>query len=269
MPHRVTTLRAAMLLTALLTLAALTIAVSCAVIAILVFTPEELLAARDHLLLLAIIIASGTTLVVAIPFCLYVSLGLLRSHRMSEEIKRLADMDPLTGLLNRAAALRRIDSAVRDCVRHKRRGALLFVDLDHFKKINDAYGHAGGDAALRHAANTMREVMDQDMILGRFGGEEFVCFIEDAARAAAAAMALNAFLRSRPCEHDGRLIPITASIGLAVLSGPATAEDLLSQADEALYLAKSAGRDRVVHHEDIAGLGSRPRLIPATSPIAA
>jgi diguanylate cyclase (GGDEF)-like protein len=167
---------------------------------------------------------------------------------------RLALTDTLTNLPNRAATMAAISRQIETCLVEQRTGALLYIDLDHFKAINDNFGHAGGDAALRHAAELMREVVDPDMIVGRLGGEEFVIFAPDANRAGSVAMAILIGLRSTAARHGAHAIPVTASIGMAMMGDSVTPEALLANADRALYLAKSAGRDRLVHHEELQAL---------------
>jgi diguanylate cyclase (GGDEF)-like protein len=188
---------------------------------------------------------------IAAPLCGAFALILMRLGRELDEARDLAFKDALTGLPNRAATLAAMTSAISECVEKDRTGALLFIDLDHFKAINDLYGHSGGDAALRHAAAIMRETIEPDMILGRFGGEEFVCFAPDASKGAAVAMAIVLSLRATSTDHYGTEIVVRASIGVAMMGDARTPEALLANADRALYLAKSSGRDRIVHHDDI------------------
>jgi diguanylate cyclase (GGDEF)-like protein len=167
---------------------------------------------------------------------------------------RLALTDTLTNLPNRAATMAAISRQIETCLAEDRAGALLYIDLDHFKAINDNFGHAGGDAALRHAAELMREVVDPDMIVGRLGGEEFVIFAPDASRAGSVAMAILIGLRATTARHGEHAITVTASIGMAMMGDSVTPEALLANADRALYLAKSAGRDRLVHHDELRAL---------------
>jgi diguanylate cyclase (GGDEF)-like protein len=215
-----------------------------------VFAPSSL-SAEPTLRPMAALSTLLVTLAIAIPCGLMFSLELLRAHDLAETARHLATTDQLTGLPNRSAALERIGKAIAACAAEGRIGALLYIDLDHFKTINDHFGHSGGDAALQHAATIMRETITPDMVLGRIGGEEFVCFAPDSAAAAAAAMAIIVTLRATSVEHYGSDIAVTASIGIAVMGDAITPEALLANADRALYLAKSSGRDRIVHHEDI------------------
>ncbi len=237
-------------LTAIVASAAMLLALILVTTLIEVFAPPSL-SAEASLRPLAMLSTSIVTLAIAIPCGLMFSLELLRTHSLAETARHIATTDQLTGLPNRSAVLERIGKAIAECTAEGRVGALLYIDLDHFKTINDHYGHSGGDAALQHAASIMRETVTPEMILGRIGGEEFVCFAPDSAAAAAAAMAIIVTLRATSVDHHGSDIAVTASIGVAVMGDAITPEALLANADRALYLAKSSGRDRIVHHEDI------------------
>jgi diguanylate cyclase (GGDEF)-like protein len=238
----------------LVTAGAVLVSVALALAALHTLAPATMLSIIPHADAIAVIAVAAASAIVAGPTSLMLCLEILRANQLGEQIRRAALTDPLTGLPNRAALLDQLKDAIDACQRAGQTGALLYIDLDHFKMINDHHGHAGGDAALRHAARIMRETIEPGMVLGRFGGEEFVAFAHDSGRAAATAMAMILALRSTSAQHHGTDICVTASIGIAVMGDAATPEALLANADRALYLAKSAGRDRVVHHEDIRDL---------------
>jgi diguanylate cyclase (GGDEF)-like protein len=238
----------------LVTAGAVVASVALALAALHIMVPATMLPIVPHATAITAIAAAAISVIVAGPASLMLCLQILRANQLGEQIRRAALTDPLTGLPNRAALLDRLKEATDACQRAGQAGALLYIDLDHFKMINDQHGHAGGDAALRHAARIMREIIEPGMVLGRFGGEEFVAFAHNSGRAAATAMAMILALRSTSVQHHGTDICVTASIGIAVMGDAATPEALLANADRALYLAKSAGRDRVVHHEDIRDL---------------
>lgn len=125
---------------------------------------------------------------------------------------------------------------------------MLFVDLDHFKAINDTHGHAAGDEVLRTVAATLKSQLRRSDLLGRIGGEEFSVFLPDTDLDGARQVAENLRRAVQACqlEVDGRQLSITASIGVAVrTSGTQTLQALQQQADEAMYEAKKAGRNRV------------------------
>ncbi len=173
---------------------------------------------------------------------------LLCTDRMRQELEKTATTDFLTGILNRGAVERAGVRAVGRARRHQHGCAALVVDIDHFKRINDAFGHAVGDTALRQVVARLREGLRGEDVLGRLGGEEFLVLIEDAdiAQALAAAERLRCAVGDRALPLEPGPQPVTVSIGVAVLdSGDADFGDLLRRADRALYAAKAGGRNRV------------------------
>jgi diguanylate cyclase (GGDEF)-like protein len=181
-----------------------------------------------------------------------------RIEHYTQEITRLATIDPLTGLANRRGFLETSDMEYRRAERYGRQISLLLVDADHFKAVNDAHGHAAGDAALRHLADTLRATLRDSDIAGRFGGEEFTVLLPETDMQGAALLAerLRRNVEDARIEFFDRPIPLTVSIGVApVLFGTeatdATAvyatplERALQAADQALYHAKQCGRNRV------------------------
>lgn len=167
---------------------------------------------------------------------------------LSEQMKRLAIVDPLTDVLNRRGFL---DAAVGAISRARRSASpltLVMSDLDHFKRINDTYGHATGDRALRRFATHLTSELRQGDLVGRIGGEEFALLLadtelEDAVRVSER---LCHALSIAAIEVGGARIQLTASFGVALLSdADGDVEDLLERADRGLYAAKEAGRNRV------------------------
>ncbi|MFL5587260.1 MAG: diguanylate cyclase domain-containing protein [Ktedonobacteraceae bacterium] len=162
--------------------------------------------------------------------------------------------DAITGLANHRAVMNRIDEEVARCRRMQGACAVLFVDLDHFKRINDTWGHRAGDALLREVGNRLRSTLQQKDFVGRYGGEEFATVLVDIDRdqAQQAAELMRAAVADHPCiwevEETQSAVPIavTASIGIAVyqLHG-ASREALIEAADRAMYQAKHSGRNRV------------------------
>ena len=167
------------------------------------------------------------------------------------ELERLAYYDELTGLPNRRSVLRQLEALISRGRRHGHALALLMVDADHFKTVNDRHGHAAGDAALRALADRLRERLRTEDVAGRFGGEEFVIGLPDAAAAgaAAAAEAVRAAVCARPLTVAGRELTLTVSVGWATWENEDLGQ-LLARADGALYEAKAAGRDCVRPHAD-------------------
>jgi diguanylate cyclase (GGDEF)-like protein len=166
---------------------------------------------------------------------------------LNSELTRLASTDQLTGSANR----RRLnDEMERNCSRSARHGtplALLMLDADHFKSINDQLGHQAGDEALIGLVGRLRQRLRREDLLGRWGGEEFMVVAPDtdAAGAAALAEALREQVGGRPIHAGGQDIPLTISVGYTTWDGDQPA-DLVRRADRALYEAKNAGRNRTV-----------------------
>jgi diguanylate cyclase (GGDEF)-like protein len=176
------------------------------------------------------------------------ALVLLLVERMLVDLQRLARTDVLTGLLNRGAVLADGANLLSSVRRAPRPLALLLLDVDHFKQINDRWGHLAGDAVLRRIADVLAGcVADREHLLGRYGGEEFIVLLPgaDAAGAMQYADRILHALRASPALIDGVPVPVTASIGLAIDRRGDIAR-LLGDADAALYQAKAEGRDRTV-----------------------
>ena len=164
---------------------------------------------------------------------------------------RLAEHDMLTGVLNRRAVLSRLRSAFLGARATGSSLAVLFLDLDHFKRINDSFGHRTGDQCLRAVIPPISGELRQGDALGRWGGEEFLVVLPgaDAARAAAVAERIRACIEALPLLVSGTRVALTLSIGIAALDdGVAAPEDLVEGADLALYRAKAEGRNRVCTH---------------------
>jgi diguanylate cyclase (GGDEF)-like protein len=176
----------------------------------------------------------------------------LRTRHTFCMLERSAHLDDLTGLANR----RVIDDQLRrewDACR--RRGAplaVIIIDLDHFKSINDTYGHAAGDEVLCHTARLLAQSARSSDVVGRYGGEEFVVVAPDCQLEAAAALAarFRANLANQAILASGRVIAVTASAGVAAAGGAHDSPgELLDRADKALYEVKRSGRDRVWVHD--------------------
>jgi len=176
------------------------------------------------------------------------SLGfvLMGSDRLLERLQDIADTDDLTGLLSRTAFLQQSRLCIardpgQDC-------ALLVLDLDHFKRINDEHGHDAGDQALRLVASAMRDQLRPRDLLGRHGGEEFTVLLPDTPLAVAEASArrIHAAVARIGFLADGSGVPLRVSIGVAALEpGDEDIDRLIRRADQAMYAAKRAGRNQV------------------------
>jgi diguanylate cyclase (GGDEF)-like protein len=169
--------------------------------------------------------------------------------RAREELRVQAAHDFLTGVWNRGAIMALLETSLERARREQRPLALLLIDLDHFKQINDQRGHPAGDAALREAARRMKTVLRPYDCVGRYGGEEFLVVLLgcNLPQALQIGERLRACLADEPVSWEPASFPITASLGLFVAEGDSLrdAGALLKAADEALYRAKQAGRNRL------------------------
>ena len=170
-------------------------------------------------------------------------------HESNRRLEQLAMTDALTGLLNRRAFFAAAHGALESALRHGRPLAAVMIDVDHFKSINDVYGHAAGDSVLRHVAATLSAMVRGEDCLARYGGEEFVLLAPETDLDSAFALAcrMGEALRNSPAPIGDGMIKVTASFGVSALGGAGDDLDrLIGRADAALYAGKSAGRDRTI-----------------------
>jgi diguanylate cyclase (GGDEF)-like protein len=169
--------------------------------------------------------------------------------RAEELLLHQALHDPLTGLPNRVLFFDRLDHAIRRLKREHAPLAVLFLDFDGFKAVNDRFGHAGGDEVLRRAADRVSSALRADDTVARFGGDELVVLSEHVAGAPGAVLVAERILEElrTPIELDGGQVTLSASVGVCVapVEG-AVRDDLLRSADAAMYEAKAAGPGRYV-----------------------
>jgi diguanylate cyclase (GGDEF)-like protein len=169
--------------------------------------------------------------------------------RTREALRRQATRDGLTGVWNRTAILETLERELARADRENGALGVLLADLDHFKKVNDTYGHMAGDAVLREAARRMQAGLRRYDSLGRYGGEEFLVVLPgcDSCGAAARGERLREAVRSRAFSVPGAELTMTCSVGVSWTGTPQPqqAAALVRSADEALYRAKNAGRDGV------------------------
>ena len=167
---------------------------------------------------------------------------------ISEDLRKASYSDHLTGLSNRRAFFEAADLELKRRKKAARPVALIAIDADHFKAINDRHGHPAGDAVLAHLAQTMRSVCRQVDVLARIGGEEFAVILPSVALDDALAIAerLRAEVASTPAMYEQQSIAYSISIGVAVMDDALDGFDgLIKRADEALYAAKRRGRNQV------------------------
>ena len=165
----------------------------------------------------------------------------------SRRLEALIFEDPLTGLSNRRFILTQLGGLVSGARRHERPLSVAIVDIDHFKAVNDEYGHAAGDRVLAAVTSALRSRMRAEDQLGRLGGEEFLALLPDADADAAAIAAdgLRSEVARTEIDCEGNDLSVTVSVGWAAWEGE-PADELLRRADEALYEAKARGRDLAV-----------------------
>ncbi len=173
--------------------------------------------------------------------------------QVNQQLGELNRRDGLTGLFNRQTLNEELARALEQAKRSRQPIAVLMMDLDFFKQVNDKYGHLAGDACLRHAAEHLYQRLRGSDLLARFGGEEFVAILPGTNMTGASELAqqLCDALAQHPCQYAGKSISLTLSIGICacVPELERLPEQLLHQADEALYRAKAAGRNRVECYE--------------------
>ncbi|HYF00496.1 MAG TPA: GGDEF domain-containing protein [Planctomycetota bacterium] len=167
--------------------------------------------------------------------------------RLQEEMFRAAMTDPLTGLPNRRWFLEQAGPELSRALRNGGTASAVFVDADRFKQINDAHGHAAGDAVLRALADRLSGARRREDLLCRWGGEEFVLLLPgmEVAQALLFAERIRAAVAADPVQAAGLSFPVTVSLGLAGLAADDTVDALLARADAAVYRAKKNGRNRV------------------------
>jgi diguanylate cyclase (GGDEF)-like protein len=192
----------------------------------------------------------------------------LANLRLRQDLREQAIRDPLTGLFNRRHMEESLERELRRAERRQRGLGIILLDLDHFKRCNDTFGHEAGDAVLRVIGQFLRTHIRGEDLACRYGGEEFLLILADSSleNTHRRAEQLRGEIKALQVEHAGRpLGPVSASLGVAVFPEQGvTAEEIVRAADAALYQAKTEGRDRVVVGEAMALAGPHfGRLGPA------
>jgi len=165
-----------------------------------------------------------------------------------EQLERLAKFDSLTGLYNRRAIFHRLDGQIKHAGRYNEEFSLIMLDIDHFKKVNDQYGHLTGDDVLQEVATLVRQNIRDTDTAGRYGGEEFIIILPRAHLASALNVAeriRRAIETAEMKDSKGNVFSITVSQGLSCYQPGQGEYSLISRADAALYRAKESGRNRV------------------------
>ena len=172
---------------------------------------------------------------------------------LEQEMRGLAKHDQLSETLTKNAFLEHANDRMKIARRERREISLLMMDLDHFKKVNDSYGHLAGDYVIKSVGQLLNRNKREADLVGRFGGDEFIMLLwgTDAAGAIQFANDLCKKVKRLNLRHDGNIINLSTSVGLSGAYGGNHEDvaELVSQADKALYLAKKSGRDKSVEFE--------------------
>ena len=195
--------------------------------------------------------------------------------KLEDQTKQLAGYlteartDALTGLANRKAFDQKLDECFQKWQQSKSIFSLAMIDVDHFKKVNDTYGHPAGDAVLKEMATRLAEISHDSLLVARYGGEEFAILIDGSETEAAELMErLRKSIAGKKFEADGVSIPVTMSCGVSRILSEDRVGKLVRRADEALYSAKMGGRNRVFVHNGTlcTGLGAPSIDLTASTP---
>lgn len=186
----------------------------------------------------------------AVTICSSFAFILMHKERADRESYELATTDPLTGVYNRRTFKELAEPHLSRSRRSRVPLSLLMLDLDHFKRVNDTYGHLAGDEVLKAFADLVRGCLRKEDLLARYGGEEFVVLLPGSSQAAATALAerIRDQVAANPLGGTDHRVRVTVSVGVASEAGDTlpSLESMLGRADEALYRAKADGRNRVV-----------------------
>ena len=199
----------------------------------------------------AIIFASTLPLIISVPISLWFGRTGMNLTLAQTELQRLADTDPLTGLSNRRSFFADANQVVADS---SKPCALLVIDADHFKDLNDNYGHAVGDTALVNIADVLRSSFRDTDLICRVGGEEFAVLLPGASSDQATTIAQRVVdaVADSPIVAGNAIITYSVSCGVAEARRGEALADLFKRADDAMYAAKECGRNQVALHEQAA-----------------
>ncbi len=201
----------------------------------------------------AVTLVEGDTIQVGAAVLRLVYRDSLEAKALSN-LRETARRDALTGAYNRRYFDERLEAEIAYAKRHQKQVAVVLIDVDFFKKVNDTLGHPAGDAVLRSLCEVVSAQIRREDVLARYGGEEFVVVCRDTSPEGAVALAerFRAAVEAAKVSHEGRPIAVTISLGVA--TGPresdASSAALVARADQALYDSKRAGRNRVTYRAD-------------------
>ncbi|MCV6610444.1 MAG: GGDEF domain-containing protein [Amphritea sp.] len=226
--------------------------ISVAISLLITWLCVRFLASSQHNMTLSLLIATAVPLIAA-PATSWPLMGLfLKVHRLEAEMRRLALTDPLTSLANRRYFLEQAENYLALARRSQHPVSVIMLDIDHFKRINDSYGHATGDKVLQLFSESLRQLCRESDAVGRLGGEEFAILLPDSDAQAAAQFCQRLHQQTSELEHqqDNQVIHFTVSAGIKAIDPADITTDtisldrLLNEADKALYRAKEAGRNQ-------------------------
>jgi diguanylate cyclase (GGDEF)-like protein/PAS domain S-box-containing protein len=173
--------------------------------------------------------------------------SLLDALRKVDELSQETETDPLTRVSNRRSMQLKLQACLRECFELNKTAGLLFVDIDHFKEVNDTFGHEAGDRVLQMVARTLKHNLRSSDVLARWGGEEFLALLYgvDERVLAATAEKLRVLVASSFIESDSVYVRVTISLGATLMKPEDTVHTLVDRADRLLYQAKAEGRNRI------------------------
>lgn len=194
----------------------------------------------------------GNAVFCGLMIIVFVHLYETRRAYAHQQLQKMARTDALTGVASRGCFQVDLEQSIGEALRNRRPLVLVILDVDHFKTVNDQYGHDAGDQALRHICNCLNQRLRQTDLLGRLGGEEFGLLLRDTERSAAVTLvnSLREQIANTPLRYGPQQISLTVTLGLAQwpIDGM-TAEQLYRCADQRLYRGKAQGRNRLISHD--------------------
>tara|TARA_B100000586_G_scaffold240512_1_gene193360 strand:+ start:6167 stop:7660 length:1494 start_codon:yes stop_codon:yes gene_type:complete len=192
---------------------------------------------------------NGTILLAKVVSCLERKIFREREKKLVSELHIRATTDQLTGIYNRRVVFEALEKSYSEVQSGQRKNfSVIMLDIDHFKKVNDTYGHAGGDEVLKATSSILNNLISEPNILGRIGGEEFLAVIleKELSEIHKFCDKLGSAIKENVVEYEGNSIRITSSGGVASTEESQNSSDLVNKADERLYEAKKLGRDRFI-----------------------
>jgi diguanylate cyclase (GGDEF)-like protein/PAS domain S-box-containing protein len=183
------------------------------------------------------------------PLALCIVSDVTAQRETARHLKMIATTDALTSVQNRLSLMKSGEEEFQRFMRYSRQFSVLAMDVDRFKSVNDTYGHAAGDAVLRHVAATIKDCLRASDLLGRIGGEEFAVILPETSLAEAESVAQRVLksVRQATVQFENHVLKVTVSIGVeTVVADDSGFDRVLLRADRLLYRAKSEGRDRVI-----------------------